>query len=74
MGGVASQESDYLGGGGGGGVLIDGTGPGLYSNRSQGYGAGGGANTDVEYKVGFPGVIIFDFIQPIQPTLTETIP
>ena len=71
MGGIASL-SEPMCGGGGGGILIDGTGPGLYSNRSQGYGAGGGANkNDAEYRVGFPGVIIFDFIQP---SLTETIP
>jgi len=76
-GGVAGNgvngncDGGYCGGGGGGGVFIDGTGPGLNSNRGQGYGAGGGTNIEVEYAAGFPGVIIFDFIQP---TLTETIP
>merc|ERR1712117_871599 len=71
-GGVASNGVGVgLAGGGGGGILIDRSGPGLYSNRSQGYGAGGGGPDGDTYRVGFPGVIIFDFIQP---TLTETIP
>jgi len=73
-GGVAGNNIPAgvgLAGGGGGGILIDGSGPGLYSNRSQGYGAGGGGPNLDGYYVGYPGVIIFDFIQP---TLTETTP